>query len=152
MRFTSNLCNALAQAGQQTDPSSLQFRLTAGVVAFSVLGLGSVAFWTSWKMQQILINSHKQNVQDIAERFPQEVQLYSKMMSVQSGLQTVINNRTTPNVFLWVSRPDGTIAAQSTSLRQQNDISAALLSLSGRLLKTQAYQVSGHYLVLCGDL
>ncbi len=74
------------------------------------------------------------------------------MMSVQSGLQTVINNRTTPNVFLWVSRPDGTIAAQSTSLRQQNDISAALLSLSGRLLKTQAYQVSGHYLVLCGDL
>jgi hypothetical protein len=150
MRFTSNLCNALAQAGQQTDPSSLQFRLTAGVVAFSVLGLGSVAFWTSWKMQQILINSHKQNVQDIAERFPQEVQLYSKMMSVQSGLQTVINNRTTPNVFLWVSRPDGTTAAQSTSLRQQNDISAALVSLSGRLLKPQVYQVSGYYLVVCG--
>lgn len=150
MRFTSNLFNVIAQAGQRTDPSSLQFRLTAGVVAFSVLGLGSVALWTSWKMQQILIDSHKQNVQDIAERFPQDVEIYSKMMSVQSGLQTVINNRTTPNVFLWVSRPDGTIAAQSTLLRHQNDTSAALLSLSGRLLKPQVYQVSGHYLVLCG--
>ncbi len=72
------------------------------------------------------------------------------MMSVQSGLQTVINNRTTPNVFLWVSRPDGTIAAQSTSLRQQNDTATTLLSLAGRLLKPQVYQVSGRYLVLCG--
>lgn len=145
----SNLFNAIAQAWKRTDPSSLQFRLTAGVVAFSVLGLGSVAFWTSWKLQQILIDSHKQNVLDIVERFPEDVEVYSKMMPVQVALQTVINNRTTPNVFLWVSRPDGTIAAQSTSLRQQNEITTALLSLSG-LIKPQVYQVSGHYLVLCG--
>lgn len=149
MKFTSNLFNAIAQAWKRTDPYSLQFRLTAGVVAFSVLGLGSVALWTSWKMQQILIDSHKQTVQDIAERFPQDVELYSKMMSVQSGLQMVINNRTTPKLFLWVSRPNGTIAAQSTSLSQQNSTATALLSLSGRLLKPQVYQVSGHYLVLC---
>jgi methyl-accepting chemotaxis protein len=150
MRFTSNLFNAIAQGWKRTDPSSLQFRLTAGVVAFSVLGLGSVAFWTSWKLQQILIDSHKQNVLDIAERFPQDVQVYSKMMPVQVALQTAINNRTTPNVFLWVSRPNGTVAAQSTSLRQQNDNAIALLSLAGRLLKPQVYQVSGRYLVLCG--
>jgi len=150
MKFTSKLFNAIAQGWKRTDPSSLQFRLTAGVVAFSVLGLGSVAFWTSWKLQQILIDSHKQNVLDIAERFPQDVQVYSKMMPVQVALQTAINNRTTPNVFLWVSRPNGTVAAQSTSLRQQNDNAIALLSLAGRLLKPQVYQVSGRYLVLCG--
>lgn len=150
MRFKSNLFNAIAQVWKRTSPSSLQFRLTAGVVAFSVLGLGSVAFWTSWKLQQILIDSHKQNVLDIAERFPQDVQVYSKMMPVQVALQTVINNRTTPNVFLWVSRPNGTIAAQSTSLRQQNDTATALLSLAGKLIKPQVYQVSGRYLVLCG--
>jgi len=150
MRFASNLFNAIAQAWKRTDPSSLQFRLTAGVVAFSVLGLGSVALWTSWKLQQILIDSHKQNVLDVAERFPQDVEVYSKMMSVQVALQTVINNRTTPNVLLWVSRPDGTIAAQSTSFRQQNDTAAALLSLAGRSIKPQVYQVNGRYLVLCG--
>lgn len=149
MRFTSNLFNAIAQVWKRTDPSSLQFRLTAGVVAFSILGLGSVAFWTSWKLQQILIDSHKQDVLDIAKRFPQDVEVYSKMMTVQVALHTVINNRTTPNVFLWVSRPDGTVAAQSTSLRQQNYTTTALLSLSG-LSKPQIYQVSGRYLVLCG--
>jgi len=37
-----------------------------------------------------LIDSHKQNVQDIAQRFPRDVESYSKMMSVQTGLQTVI--------------------------------------------------------------
>lgn len=150
MRFASNLFKAIAQAWKRTDPSSLQFRLTAGVVAFSVLGLGSVALWTSWKLQQILIDSHKQNVLDIAERFPQDVKSYSKMMSVQVALQTVINNRTTPNVFLWVSSPDGTIVAQSISLKQQNDTTATLLSLSEKLLKPRVYQVSGRYLVLCG--
>jgi len=75
MRFASNLFNAIAEAWKRTDPSSLQFRLTAGVVAFSVLGLGSVALWTSWKLQQILIDSHKQNVLDVAERFPQDVEV-----------------------------------------------------------------------------
>ncbi len=150
MRFASDLFNAIAQAWKRTDPSSLQFRLTAGVVTFSILGLGSVASWTSWKLQQILIDSHKQNVLDIAERFPQDVEVYSKMMPVQVAIQTVINNRTTPNVFLWVSRPDGTIAAQSKSFKQQNDTAAALLSLAGRLIKPQVYQVSGRYLVLCG--
>lgn len=146
----SNFFNAIAQAWKRPDPSSLQFRLTAGVVAFSVLGLGSVAFWTSWKLQQILIDSHKQNVLDIAERFPQDVEVYSKMMSVQVAIQTVINNRTTPNVYLWVSRPDGTVAAQSTSLRKQNDTATALLSLAQMSIKPQVYQVSGRYLVLCG--
>ena len=150
MRFASNLFNMIAQAWKRTDPSSLQFRLTAGVVAFSVLGLGSVALWTTWKLQQILIDSHKQNVLDIAERFPQDVESYSKMMPVQVALQTVINNRTTANVFLWVSNPDGTVAAQSTSLKQQNGTAAALLSLSEKSLKPQVYQVSGRYLVLCG--
>jgi hypothetical protein len=102
-------------------------------------------------MQQILIDSHKQNVQDIAERFPQDVEFYSKTMSVQAGLQAVINHRTTPNLFLWISRPDGIIAAQSSSLQQKNSTTAALLSLSGRSLKPQVYQVNGRYLVLCGN-
>ena len=148
MKFVSNFFNSVLQSWKRTDPSSLQFRLIAGVVGFSILGLGSVALWTSWKMQQILIDSHKQSVLDIADRFPQDLEIYSKMMPVPEGLQTVINNRTTPNLFLWVSRPDGTIATQSTSLRQNSDTTAALLSLSG-LRRPQVYRVNKRYLVLC---
>jgi len=51
-------------------------------------------------MQQILIDSHKQNVQDIAQRFPRDVESYSKMMSVQTGLQTVINRITTRSILM----------------------------------------------------
>jgi len=149
-RIANQLFNGIAQASQRIHLSSLQFRLTVGIVAFSILGLGSVAVWTTWKMQLILIDSHKQNVQDIAERFLEDVQLYRHHFAVQAGLQTVINNHTTPNLFLWVSRPDGTIAAQSPSLGQQGKFASSLLLLSKRLLKPQVYQIKGRYLVLCG--
>lgn len=148
MRATSSLFNTIGQIWKRTDLFSLQFRLTAGVVAFSALGLSGVALWTSWRMQQILIDSHKQTVQDIAERFPQDVELYSKMMPLQTGLEKVINNRTIPSLFLWVSHPDGTIAAQSTSL-QQDQGTPGLLSLSGKLNKPQVQQINGRYFVLC---
>ncbi len=42
------------QIFQKIDPNSLRLRLTAGVAAFSILGLGSLSCWTSWKMQKIL--------------------------------------------------------------------------------------------------
>lgn len=151
LRAVSNVFKAVGQRWRQSDLSSLQFRLTAGVVAFSTLGLSGVALWTSWRMQQILVDSHKQTVQDIAERFPHDLELYSKMMPVQAGLQTVINYRATPSLFLWVNRPDGTIAAQSTSLQQNQTIATALLSLPRGPSNPQVEQANGHYFVLCGS-
>ncbi len=148
MRFARNLFNAISQTWKRTDPFSLQFRLTIGVVAFSILGLGSVVLWTNWRIQQILIDSHKQHALVIAEGFPQDVEFYSKTMSVQAGLQTVINNRTTPNLFLWVRRPNGEISAKSTSLRQNNGITGTLFSLTERLTQPQIYQLNGRYLML----
>jgi hypothetical protein len=67
---------AIAQTTRsQFDPASLQFRLTLEVTVFSILGLCSVAAWSSWKMQQILIATHKQNVEYFAARFPRDVEL-----------------------------------------------------------------------------
>jgi len=62
------------------------------------------------------------------------------MMSVPTAANS-INNRTTPNLFLWVSRPDGTIV---TNLPRcgRTDTAATLLSLSG-LRKPQVYRVNG---------
>lgn len=147
MRLASNLFNANSP-WSRPDPFSLQFRLTAGVVAFSVLGLGSVALWMGWRMQQILVDSRRQYIQNIAEHFPQDVEFYSKTMSVQAGLQTVINNRTTANLLLWIRHPDGKIAAQSPSFGQNNGTIFALPPLSGKVTETQIYQVNGRYLML----
>jgi hypothetical protein len=54
-------------------------RLSVGIAAISSVGLGSVAIGTSWQMQQILIESHKQNIEYITERLPRDVELYSEM-------------------------------------------------------------------------
>ncbi len=146
----NNLLNLVRQAGRRLDLSSLQFRLTAGVTALAILGLGSVALWASWKMQQILVGSHRQYVEDIADRFPQDIEFYSKTIPMPTGLQTAINNRTTPNLFLLVKRPDGKVIAQSSLLGQNNDVAATLTSLSGKPVETQVYQVGERYLMLYG--
>jgi signal transduction histidine kinase len=48
--------NQLSRIFPKVDPFSLQTRLTIGVATFSALGLASLASWTSWKMQEILID------------------------------------------------------------------------------------------------
>ncbi|WP_180974820.1 hypothetical protein [Fischerella thermalis] len=83
------------------DPFSLHLRLTIGIAAFSALVLGSLATWTSWKTQQILIDSHKNDIEQIAKRLPQDVQLYSEMMQPETGLQKAINNLANINTLLW---------------------------------------------------
>ncbi len=130
------------------DPSSLQFRLTVEIAALSVLGLGSVGVWTSWKMQQILIATHTQNVEYIAARFPRDVQLYSEMLPVETGLQKTINNVSVPGLLIWVKSPNGKLLAQSTDLNPASPATAELLSLVEMPLKPQVYKVGDRYLVL----
>lgn len=133
------------------DLCSLQLRLTIGIAAFSALVLGSLATWTSWKMQQILINSHKQSIEQIAQRLPQDVQLYSEMMQLETGLQKAINNLTNNNILLWLKSPEHKISAQSATLDLLSDSTVAeLMSLTKMPIKPQVYKVNQSYFVLCG--
>ncbi|CDN13752.1 hypothetical protein RintRC_1091 [Richelia intracellularis] len=43
-------------------PNSLRVSLAIGIAGFSAVELGSLAFLTTWKIQHILIDSHKQNL------------------------------------------------------------------------------------------
>ena len=133
---------------EHLDPSSLQFRLTIEVAVLSILGLSSVAIWTSWKMQQILIATHTQNVEYIASRFPRDVQLYSEMLPVEAGLQKTINNVSVPGLLIWVKNPDGKLLAQSADLNSVFTAKAELMSLVEMPLKPQVYRARDHYLVL----
>ena len=44
------------------NPASLRVRLTLGIALVSALSLGGLAVWTSVRMQQILIATHKENM------------------------------------------------------------------------------------------
>ena len=72
--------------------SSLQFRLTAGVTVASIFSSGGVAIWISWTMQQLLITTHIQRVEYIADRLPRDVKLYSEMLPLETSVQRAINN------------------------------------------------------------
>jgi hypothetical protein len=45
MKFPGYLLKKTGRALRQWDLNSLQFRLTVGIAAVSVVGLGSVAIW-----------------------------------------------------------------------------------------------------------
>lgn len=131
------------------DPSSLQTRLTLGIALFSVLGLGSVALWTSWKMQQLLIVSHKHNIEQIAERFPRDVEMYSETWYVNKSLQKAIDNLTLANVFIWVKNQQGTVIVQSQNFQSDSD-HFVLKSLAEMPSKPLVYPINERYFVLCG--
>ena len=100
-------------------------------------------------MQQILINTHKQSNEYIAERFPHDVELRSEILPVETALFKAIDNLTNVHTLLWVKRPNGTIPAKSADLKTPADPTAAILmSLTNMPLKAQVYEVNGHYFVV----
>jgi heavy metal sensor kinase len=125
------------------DPASLQFRLTLEISLLSILGLSSVAAWTSWKMQQILITTHTQRVEYIANRFPRDVELYSDMLPVAEGLQKTIDNVSVPGLSIWFKSMDGTM-----TLAKSSEVTAELMSSGEMPLKPQVYQVGDRYMIL----
>lgn len=131
------------------NPASLQFRLTAEVTLLAIFSLGGVAVWTSWKMQQILITSHTQSVEYTANRFPRDVQLYSEMLPLQTGLQKTIDNVSVPGMLIWVKGIDGKLLAQSTSVTASVNATPQLVALTEMPLKPQVHQVDDHYFILC---
>lgn len=137
---------------RQIDPASLQFRLAVGATAFSILGLAGVATWTSWKMQQILVNTHNENVKQIAERFPHDAELYSKMLPIKVGVQQAIDNLASANLLLWVTTADGDRLAQSQALNAEPQrFVDRLLSLSDMPLEPKVYRIEQRYFVLCSS-
>jgi signal transduction histidine kinase len=133
-------CRQIKQ--QHLDPASLQFRLTLEISLLSILGLSSVAVWTSWKMQQLLITTHTQQVEYIANRFPRDVELYSEMLPIAEGLQKTIDNVTVPGLVVWVKSTNGAILAQSSG------VTTELMSIAEMPLQPQVYHVSNRSMIL----
>ena len=132
------------------DFSSLRVRLTVGVATVSVLGLGSVAIWTSLRMQHILISTQKQILEDVADRFAHDVEIYSEMVPIGTGVQKAIDNRTTGNTLIWVKNNNGELIAQSPSLEIATNV-AALLNINNIPLLPELQTINGRYWLLCAS-
>lgn len=130
------------------DPNSLKVRLTLGIALFATLGLGGLASWIGMRMQYILVATQKENIKYIAQRFPQDVKIYSDMVSLEEGMQKAINNLSDHNRVFWVKSDRGMITARSPIL-QNSEIAEVLLPLNNVPLIPQIRDLQGRYWLLC---
>ena len=132
------------------DPSSLKVRLTLGIALVSICGLGGLAVWISMRMQQILVATHKENIKYIAERFPEDVEIYSDMMPLEAGAQRAVNNLSNKNKILWVKNDSNQVTAKSSAL-DNVAIASTLLPLNNIPPIPQVKDLEGSYWLLCAS-
>ena len=133
---------------KQLDPASLKVRLTVGIAAVTALGLGSLAAWTSIRMQHILVSTHKDNIKYIAQRFPMDVEIYSEMIPLTTGAQRAIDSLSTPDKLIWIKDSTGRVTAKSPALNQE-EIGNILLAVQNVPLLPQVRDLSGSYWLMC---
>lgn len=130
--------------------NSLQFRLTLGLAIVSGIGLGSVAIATGLKMQQQLLLTHKQNIRYIAQRLPNDIEIYSQRFSQREALEMVIEDVSAETIFLWIQSSEGEIIARSPNFqRSPYPQNADLLNISNAPIQPEVYPYQGRYFVLC---
>jgi heavy metal sensor kinase len=131
--------------------SSLQFRLTLEIVVISVLGLCSVALWSGWRMEKILVSAHKQNLEFIASRFPEYMELYSDAEEKGNGLEKSIAKVSAPGLLVWAKDPNGSILAKSSNMVSSNEVAERSISLAEVPVHPTVLQFGDRYVVLCGN-
>lgn len=130
------------------DTASLKARLTIGITAVTVLGLGSLAAWTSMRMQHLLVSTHKENIKYIATRFPMHVKIYSEMIPLEEGAQRAIDSLSTQDKLIWIKNSGGKVTAKSSALNNAK-IGNALLAVKNVPLIPQVRDLNGSYWLMC---
>lgn len=115
-RYMPRLQHSFSKFFRLPNWKSIQFRLTAGVVIASALGIGGVASWMSWQMQQILLLGHQEAAAALSQRFEEDVALYQDMMTLPQAIQKVTDLRALGNTAIWVESPGGQPLAASETL------------------------------------
>ncbi|NJR21143.1 MAG: HAMP domain-containing protein [Richelia sp. CSU_2_1] len=136
---------------QRISTSSLQFRLTLELVVLSIMGLGGVAFWAGWQMEQNLVYAHKQTLEYIAMGFPDRIKLYSEMGMLEVGLERTINKVSTSGLLVWVKSDRGNIVAHSPSMDSSSPAILDMDSLAQVPAKPSVVRFGDRYVVLCGN-
>lgn len=135
---------------KKLDTASLKVRLTVGIATVAALSLGSLAAWTSMKMQQILISTHKQNLKYIVARLPMDIEVYSEMMPLQSGTKRAVNSLSTKERLIWIKNPAGEVTVKSQALNS-GAIYKTLLAVNNVPLIPQVKDVNGSYWLMCAN-
>ncbi len=135
---------------KRVSPNSLQFRLTVELIALSVISLTGVTIWAGWRMEQTVVNGHKQILEYVAMRFPDQVEMYMETGGVKAGIERTLNKVSTSGLGILVNDKNGEILAKSTN---DYDLSADLRDIGYSEVPTtpQVIQIGDRYVVMCGN-
>ena len=148
MKLRANTLINIKKLRNKFDSCSLRVRLTVGMALFSAIGLGSLAIWTGMRMQHILIVTHKENIKYIAERFPQDVKIYTEMATLPVATQKAIDNLASADKLLWVKTNSGQVTALAADL-EKDGIGEILLPLKDVPPIPQVRDLNGSYWLMC---
>ena len=140
------------QALQAWNPRSLRFRLTLGIATVSAIGLGGVAIWLSWTMRQVLISAHKDNIAYLAERIPQDIEIYQQMYPQPQAMQKAVSNLSRDNIFLWIENEEGTLVARTGGLGDPQPLHVSPQRWTLPFPGFGVSEIDGRYWVLCGEV
>ncbi|NJN85229.1 MAG: HAMP domain-containing histidine kinase [Leptolyngbyaceae cyanobacterium SL_7_1] len=129
-------------SGRGVDPASLQFRLTLGIATASLLGLGGLAFWTSWKMQRLVYETYSADLETVATELSQ--MMVDKHPQDSNDLQRVLDTCATREVWLWVNNSNGQMIARSQNAPDrpfQEDLTAFSHSPAPQIQRVDAHQI-----------
>ena len=136
--------------GKRISPTSLQFRLTVELIVLSVISLTGVTVWAGWRKEQTVVNGHKQMLEYVAMRFPDQVEMYMETEGIKAGIERTLNKVSTSGLGILVNDENGKILAKSAN---EHDLSADLRNIGYSEVPTtpQVIRISDRYVVMCGN-
>lgn len=151
MKLLSSWQKKIKAGFQVWNPRSLRFRLTLAIATVSVVGMGGLAIWLGVTMQRILISAHKDNVLYLADRLPEDVEIYQEMFPQPQAMQKAVENLSRDNLFLWVEDKQGEIVARTGGVNTPQPLPVSPETTNFPFPGVTLSQVNGRYWVLCAN-
>ncbi len=102
-------------------------------------------------MEQNLVTSHKQLLEYVAMRFPEQVEMYSEAKTIEVGLERTIDKLSTSGVAIWVQETDGKILGKSSGINQPSPDLLNAFTQTAAPVKPTIVQFGDRQIVLCGN-
>jgi signal transduction histidine kinase len=128
---------------------SLQLRLTLELLTISLLGLSAVSAWAGWQLEQTLIAGHKQTLDYIASRFPEQLALHLQNQPLAGGVARTIAKVSEPGLVVWVKDRRGDLLGHSANFDPRIPEARLAKSLARMPERPQVIHFQNYRIVLC---
>ncbi len=133
---------------------SLGTKLTVQVAILSALGLSGITGWAIWQMQQILVGSHQQTLDYVAERFPAQLEnamaAHGGSQAVEVELTQAVERISSDRLMVWIANDQGQVLARSAKASADTLTLDELFPYVTMASRSRLLHLGDRYLLICG--